>query len=107
MRGLGPLWSVLQVENKVRLMRERFFRPRLRFKSYDELSVWLMDKYSPTDRLRGGRVVTSYAEGPPITAVNFIASMSSRSDLRRTQWLGIRFTSFHPALLLNLAPLTS
>ena len=25
-------------------MRERFFTPRLRFKSYDELNAWLMDK---------------------------------------------------------------
>jgi hypothetical protein len=25
-------------------VRERFFTPRLRFKSYDELNAWLMDK---------------------------------------------------------------
>ena len=25
-------------------MRERFFTPRLRFKSYDDLNAWLVDK---------------------------------------------------------------
>ena len=33
-----------QVENQVGLVRERFFTPRLRVKSYDELNAWLMDK---------------------------------------------------------------
>ena len=33
-----------QVENQVGLVRERFFTPRLRFKSYDELNAWLMNK---------------------------------------------------------------
>src|ERR1700678_3417162 len=33
-----------QVENQVGLVRERFFTPRLRFKSYDELNAWLFDK---------------------------------------------------------------
>ena len=33
-----------QVENQVGLVRERFFTPRLRFKSYDELNAWLLDK---------------------------------------------------------------
>ena len=28
----------------MRLVRERFFTPRLRFKSYDELNAWLADK---------------------------------------------------------------
>jgi hypothetical protein len=31
-------------ENQVGLVRERFFTPRLRFKCYDELNAWLMDK---------------------------------------------------------------
>jgi hypothetical protein len=31
-------------ENQVGLVRERFFTPRLRFRSYDELNAWLMDK---------------------------------------------------------------
>jgi transposase len=37
-------WEKGQVENQVGLVRERFFTPRLRFKSHDELNAWLMDK---------------------------------------------------------------
>ena len=37
-------WEKGQVENQVNLVRERFFTPRLRFKSYDELNGWLLDK---------------------------------------------------------------
>ena len=37
-------WEKGQVENQVGLVRERFFAPRLRVKTYDELNVWLVDK---------------------------------------------------------------
>jgi transposase len=37
-------WEKGQVENQVGLVRERFFTPRLRVRSYDELNAWLMDK---------------------------------------------------------------
>jgi transposase len=37
-------WEKGQVENQVGLARERFFTPRLRFKSYDDLNAWLVDK---------------------------------------------------------------
>src|SRR5436190_9418906 len=37
-------WEKGQVENQVGLVRERFFTPRLRFKSYDEMNAWLTDK---------------------------------------------------------------
>jgi hypothetical protein len=37
-------WEKGQVENQVGLGRERFFTPRLRFKNYDELNAWLLDK---------------------------------------------------------------
>jgi transposase len=37
-------WEKGQVENQVGLIRERFFTPRLRVKSLDELNVWLLDK---------------------------------------------------------------
>jgi hypothetical protein len=37
-------WEKGQVENQVGFVRERFFTPRLRFKSYDELNAWLLDK---------------------------------------------------------------
>src|SRR3979411_1162507 len=37
-------WEKGQVENQVGLVRERFFTPRLRFKSYDEMNAWLTDR---------------------------------------------------------------
>jgi transposase len=37
-------WEKGQVENQVGLVRERFFTPRLRFNSYNELNAWLTDK---------------------------------------------------------------
>jgi transposase len=37
-------WEKGQVENQVGLVRERFFTPRLHFKSYDELNAWLADR---------------------------------------------------------------
>ena len=49
--GIEPLGAIGsspmakgQVENQVGLVRERFFTPRLRVKSLDELNVWLLDK---------------------------------------------------------------
>jgi transposase len=37
-------WEKGQVENQVGLVRERFFTPRLRFKSYEEMNDWLTDR---------------------------------------------------------------
>src|SRR6202044_3464974 len=37
-------WEKGQVENQVGLVRERFFTPGLRVKSYEELNAWLMDQ---------------------------------------------------------------
>ena len=37
-------WEKGQVENQVGLVRERFFTPRLRFRTYDELNAWLADR---------------------------------------------------------------
>lgn len=37
-------WEKGQVENQVGLVRERFFTPRLRFKSYEEMNAWLLDR---------------------------------------------------------------
>jgi transposase len=37
-------WEKGQVENQVGLVRERFFSPRVRVKSYDELNAWLLDQ---------------------------------------------------------------
>ena len=40
----GAGWEKGQVENQVGMVRERFFTPRLRVKSYEELNAWLMDQ---------------------------------------------------------------
>ena len=37
-------WEKGQVENQVGLVRERFFAPRPRVKSFDELNAWLLDQ---------------------------------------------------------------
>jgi transposase len=37
-------WEKGQVENQVGLVRERFFTPRLRFKTYEEMNAWLLDQ---------------------------------------------------------------
>jgi transposase len=37
-------WEKGQVENQVGLVRERFFTPRLQFKTLNELNAWLLDK---------------------------------------------------------------
>ena len=45
-RGLTPAsgWEKGGVENQVGLVRERFFTPKPRFKSYGELNAWLLDR---------------------------------------------------------------
>src|SRR6056297_4329068 len=37
-------WEKGQVENQVGVVRERFFTPRVRVKSYEELNGWLLDR---------------------------------------------------------------
>jgi transposase len=37
-------WEKGQVENQVGVVRERFFTPRLRFRSYEEMNGWLVDQ---------------------------------------------------------------
>jgi hypothetical protein len=37
-------WEKGQAENQVGLVRERFFAPRLRMPSYEELNAWLLDR---------------------------------------------------------------
>jgi len=37
-------WEKGQVENQVGLVRERFFTPRLRFKTYEDMNAWLLDQ---------------------------------------------------------------
>ncbi len=55
-------WEKGQVENQVGLVRERFFTPRLRFRSYDEMNAWLLDQcvayakaHAPSGAARTGR----------------------------------------------------
>ena len=43
-------WEKGQVENQVGLVRERFFTPRLRVTSYDELNAWLLERCMLTPR---------------------------------------------------------
>lgn len=40
----GAGWEKGQVENQVGVVRERFFTPRLRFRGYEELNGWLVDR---------------------------------------------------------------
>ncbi len=40
----GAGWEKGQVENQVGVARQRLFTPRLRFKSYEELNAWLLDR---------------------------------------------------------------
>jgi transposase len=37
-------WEKGQVENQVGVVRQRFFAPRVRVKSYEELNAWLIDR---------------------------------------------------------------
>lgn len=37
-------WEKGQVENQVGNIRERFFTPRLKFKTYEDLNAWLLDR---------------------------------------------------------------
>jgi transposase len=59
-------WEKGQVENQVGLVRERFFTPRLRFKTYDEMNAWLLDqcvayaKTHPHPELRAETVWTVF-----------------------------------------------
>jgi len=40
----GAGWEKGQVENQVGMVRERFFTPRLKVRSYEELNGWLVDR---------------------------------------------------------------
>ena len=54
-------WEKGQVENQVGLVRERFFTPRLRVKSYDE-SRLICGFHYPTDLVAGDRVGRAVAK---------------------------------------------
>ena len=64
----GAGWEKGQVENQVGTVRERFFTPRLRFRSYEELNAWLLDqcvayaKRHPHPTLKGKTVWEAFEE---------------------------------------------
>src|SRR6195256_1610621 len=69
-------WEKGQVENQVGLVRERFFTPRLRVASYEELNAWLLDRcvaYAKAHKhpeLADRTVWQAFeAEGPPLVPI--------------------------------------
>jgi len=84
-------WEKGQVENQVGLVRERFFTPRLRFKSYAEMNAWLEDrcvarsKQAAHPELKDRTVweVFQTADRPAL-----IASMRCQRRYRRRCWCG-------------------
>ena len=79
-------WEKGQVENQVGLVRERFFTPRLRFKSFDELNAWLAD-----------RCVAHAKENPhPEVADKTVWEMFEAERPRLVPYVG-RFDGFHAA----------
>lgn len=66
-------WEKGQVENQVGLVRQRFFTPRLRFKTYEEMNAWLLDKVyrlrqgaSPSGADRADRLASVRGERPKL-----------------------------------------
>jgi hypothetical protein len=87
-------WEKGQVENQVGLVRERFFTPRLRVKSLEELNAWLMDKcvaYAKAHRHpeQTDRTIWEMFEDEPLCAIgpstmaNAAPPRSLRGALRR------------------------
>ena len=96
-------WEKGQVENQVGLVRERFFTPRLRVKSYDELNAWLLDQCdrlcqgaSPSradaTRRSGRRSKPSGRASFPMPAAS-TASTRCRHRCRRPAWCASTTTS--------------
>ena len=96
-------WEKGQVENQVGLVRERFFTPRLRFKSYDELNAWLMDKCiawakgaRPSRATRPddlGGVRGGAAEAHSLSRAASTGSMRCRPRCRKLAWSGSTTTN--------------
>jgi transposase len=78
-------WEKGQVENQVGLVRERFFTPRLRFKTYDELNAWLADrcvayaKAHPHPEQPERTVWEVFEEGPSSSLIAGASTGSTRS----------------------------
>ena len=72
-------------------MRERFFTPRLRVKSYDELNAWLMDKC----------IARAKAHAHPELSERTIGRCSRKSGRKLIPYRG-RFDGFHALLGLGV-----
>ena len=74
-------WEKGQIENQVGVVRERFFTPRLRVTSYEELNAWLLDR------------CVAYAKAhnhPELTARNDLAGFRGRAAAARADRRAIR-----------------
>jgi len=81
-------WEKGQVENQVGLVRERFFTPRLKFKSFEELNLWLVE-----------RCVT-YAKGHPHPELKTLTVWKAFEDERAHLVPYVsRFDGFHENVL--------
>jgi len=77
-------WEKGQVENQVGLARQRFFTPRLRFKSFEEMNAWLLDQC----------VVFAKAHKHPELAEETVWSAFEQERPRLVPYAG-RFDGFH------------
>jgi hypothetical protein len=77
-------WEKGQVENQVGLVRERFFTPRLRFKTLDELNAWLLDKciaYAKVHRHRTHSTLMSWV------LAEYHRKLAKEARLAASPWL--------------------
>jgi hypothetical protein len=77
-------WEKGQVANQVGLVRERFFTPRLRFKTLDELNAWLLDKCIAYAKEHRHPELTEQTVWEVFEAERLANSFSSRSRCRLT-----------------------
>ena len=78
-------WEKGQVESQVGLVRERFFTPRLKVKSYDELNAWLVDKC----------LAWAKAHAHPEQSERTIWRLFLKNEKHESQRYRIPFDSFH------------
>jgi IstB-like ATP binding protein len=96
-------WEKGQVENQVGLVRERFFTPRLRFKTYDKVNAWLLDKCIGYAKVLAKDLDDFQFEGTPInqTPVNDLASGGFIAQQRNAVLVGGTGTGkTHPAIAI-------
>src|SRR5438552_2867332 len=96
-------WEKGQVENQVGVVRERFFTPRLRMASYEELNAWLLDRcvaYAKAHKhpeLANRTVLRGGAHAWCASAAGSTGSTRSRRRSRRLAWCGSTTTSTRSA----------